>query len=55
VNTAGSPHRLASASYRILTLSSRMETDTGRPTRIGMLAPNGASPFQVLRRNDSEH
>ncbi len=46
VNTGGNPGTvLASAGCRMLTVSSRTKTDTGRRTRIGMLTVDDASPL----------
>ena len=46
VNTGGNPGAaLASTSCRMLAVSSRTKTDTGRRTRIGMLTVDGVSPL----------
>jgi hypothetical protein len=59
MSTGGNPGTvLASASCRMLTLSSRTKTDTGRRTRAGMLTPYDASPLpraQKERRGTAIH
>lgn len=54
MNTGGNPGAvLASMSCRMLTVSSRTKTDTGRRTQVGMLTPDDASP--LLRAQKERH
>jgi hypothetical protein len=39
----------------MLTVSSRMKTDTGRRARIGMLTLDDASPLPRAHQNGAEH
>ncbi len=51
VNTGGNPGTAsASTSCRMLTVSSRTKTDTGRRTRIGMLTLDGARPLSRAQK-----
>ena len=51
MSTGGNPGiALASTSCRMLTVSSRTKTDTGRRTRIGVLTVDDASPLPRARK-----